>query len=397
MLQAVASETEREQSWPEPDMSVLQPGRARAPRLPITAFGPAWAEWIRNAAEAAACPPDYVAAPLLAMASALIGNARWAQATPGWVEPPHLWLGVVGESGTGKSPGADCLMRDVLPEIERRMRADFPDRLRGWRVQIELDRLAKERWRQELRKAGIRRAVAPSAPVLVTVRPEPQMPRLRQHDVTIEKVAELLSYAAPKGLLIVRDELAGWIAGMNNYHAGGRAFWIEAYGGRPYLVERKASPSPIIVPRLAVAVYGGTQPDRLVRLLREADDGLLARLLWVWPEPIPFRLGSKPRARTGRSRHSTGCARSICSPAIRRVRSLCPWRLRRAVHSSVSPKICKTGRRGPGRSSVRHWARHAVRRCGSRWFLNCCGGAVRKEPPHRRAALAPARSPPLQA
>src|SRR5204863_389191 len=24
---------------------------------------------------------------------------------------------------------------------------------------------------------------------------------------------------------------------------------------------------------------------------READDGLLARMLWVWPEPIPFRLG----------------------------------------------------------------------------------------------------------
>jgi len=291
MLQAVASEIEHEHSWPEPDLSVLQPGRPRSPVLPITAFGPAWAQWIGNAAEAAACPPDYVAAPLLAAASALIGNARWAQATPGWVEPPHLWLGVVGESGTGKSPGADCLMRDVLPEIERRMRADFPDRLRGWRVQIELDRLAKERWRQELRKAGIRRAVAPSAPVLLTAWPEPQMPRLRQHDVTIEKVAELLSHAAPKGLLIVRDELAGWIAGMNNYHAGGRAFWIEAYGGRPYLVERKASPSPIIVPRLAVAVYGGTQPDRLAGLLRQPDDGLLARLLWVWPEPIPFRLG----------------------------------------------------------------------------------------------------------
>jgi hypothetical protein len=45
--------------------------------------------------------------------SALIGHSRWAQATPGWVEPPHLWLGVVGDSGNGKSPGADCLMRDV--------------------------------------------------------------------------------------------------------------------------------------------------------------------------------------------------------------------------------------------------------------------------------------------
>ena len=29
-------------------------------------------------------------------------------------------------------------------------------------------------------------------------------------DVTIEKMAELLATAAPKGLLITRDELAGW-------------------------------------------------------------------------------------------------------------------------------------------------------------------------------------------
>ena len=46
-----------------------------------------------------------------------------------------------------------------------------------------------------------------------------------------------------------------------------------------------------MVPRLAVAVYGGTQPDKLALLMREADDGLLGRLLWAWPEPIRFRLG----------------------------------------------------------------------------------------------------------
>jgi hypothetical protein len=120
---------------------------------------------------------------------------------------------------------------------------------------------------------------------------EPQMPRLRQHDVTIEKVAELLADAAPKGLLIVRDELVGWIQGMSAYHAGGRAFWIEAYGGRPYRVERKSELHPITIPRLAVAVYGGTQPDKF--LLREGDDGLLGRFLWVWPEPIPFRLSQR--------------------------------------------------------------------------------------------------------
>src|SRR5205085_8552606 len=151
MLKALASDSQLEQGWPEPDMSILQPERPRAPKLPLAAFGRAWAEWIMSAAEAAACPPDYVAAPLLAAASALIGHARWAQATPGWVEPPHLWLGVVGEPSTGKSPGSDALMRDVLPEIERRMLADFPDWLWAWQADAALSKAATRTWREELR------------------------------------------------------------------------------------------------------------------------------------------------------------------------------------------------------------------------------------------------------
>src|SRR5436190_20512521 len=146
MLEALASDSQLEPSWPEPDMSILRPERRGAPKLPLATFGPAWGEWITTAAEAAACPPDYVAAPLLAAASALIGHARWAQATPGWVEPPHLWMGVVGEPGTGKSPGSDALMRDVLPEIERRMLADFPDRLWAWRTDVALSKAARQRW-----------------------------------------------------------------------------------------------------------------------------------------------------------------------------------------------------------------------------------------------------------
>src|SRR5438477_9308801 len=81
----------------------------------------------------------------------------------------------------------------------------------------------------------------------------PQAPRLRQSDVTIERVATLLATAAPKGLLIIRDELAGWIEGMTSYNNAGRSFWVEAYGGRPYRVERQKHLEPIDVPRLAVA------------------------------------------------------------------------------------------------------------------------------------------------
>lgn len=275
--------------WPAPDMSILQTRRP-PPELNLDGFGCKWGNWLVKAANAAAAPVDYVAMPLLAAASALIGNARWAQAAPGWAEPPNLWTGVVGDSGSSKTPGAACILREVLPEIERRMLGDFPDRLAAWRSASELARAKEEQWRNDVRAAQ-KDGLPPPMPPADHPGPEPQAPRLRQNDVTIEKTASLLATAAPKGLLIVRDELAGWLSGMTTYNDAGRAFWLESWGGGPYRVERQKSPDPILVNHLAVSVTGGTQPERLAELFAGTDDGLMARIAWSWPEPRPFRLG----------------------------------------------------------------------------------------------------------
>jgi hypothetical protein len=281
-------------------MGVLWLRRRPPPRLPLEVFGESWSAWIVDAAAAAACPPDYVVMPLLSSTSVLIGHARWAQASPGWREPPHLWAVAVGDSGEGKSPGTDCLMRDVLPEIEHRMLGDFPERLRDWQQAAAFDKAAMKRWEEELRAAQKAAGPAKMPPMPVPTVPDiaPERPRLCQHDVTIEQIAALLATAAPKGAIIVRDEIAGWLMGMNAYNPAGRAFWNEAYGGRRHSVERrKHSADPIEIPRLAVAVNGGTQPQRLAELMIGADDGLLARIQWAWPDPIPFRLGLEtPRA-----------------------------------------------------------------------------------------------------
>jgi hypothetical protein len=260
--------------------------------LPLEVFGDRWGKWLIDAAAAAACPVDYVVAPLLASVSTLIGNARWAQAGPGWSEPPHLWMVAVGDSGAGKSPGADCLLRDVLPEIERRMIGDFPDRLREWKAAVEFDKLSKQRWKEESRAAQKKKKPLPPIPKPTAPDVTPEKPRLRQHDVTIEQVGVILATAAPKGAVMVRDEIAGWLMGMDAYNPAGRAFWLEAYGGRPYRVERRKHGSePIEIERLVVGAYGGTQPERLSELAKGPDDGLFSRILWLWPDPVPFQLG----------------------------------------------------------------------------------------------------------
>ena len=91
-------------------------------------------------------------------------------------------------------------------------------------------------------------------------------------------------------------------------------FWIEAFGGRPYRVERQKHLLPIDVPRLAVAAYGGTQPEKLSGLLAEADDGLFSRLAWAWPEPIPFQARAKATAsRVGDQRTRSAATTGPCS------------------------------------------------------------------------------------
>jgi hypothetical protein len=192
--------------WGEPYMGVLWLRRRRPPALPLEVFGETWKQWFIEAAAAAACPVDYVVAPLLASVSTLIGNARWAQASPGWSEPPHLWTVVVGDSGDGKSPGADCLLRDVLPTIERRMIGDYPDRLQEWQAAVEFDKLAKKRWQDEFREAQEKKKPLPPIPKPTALDIAPEKPRLRQHDVTIEQTGAILATAAPKGVVMVRGD-----------------------------------------------------------------------------------------------------------------------------------------------------------------------------------------------
>lgn len=276
-------------AWDDPYLGVLELRRRRAPRFPIGVFGENWGQWLSDAADAAACPVDYVAMPLLSSASCLVGNARWPFAQPGWREPPHLWCGSVGYSGDGKTPGATCLLRDVLPELEHRIVGDYEDRLRDWEQAVDADRAALAKWRKDLKDDP--KAPRPD-PLAEPMRP--MKPRLRQYDVTVEQVGMVLAHAAPKGVLVTRDELAGWLLGMDNYNMAARPFWIESYNGGFYRVERrKHEAEPIDIEHMTVAIYGSIQPPRLAELCGAPDDGLFSRFQWSWPDPLPFRLGDR--------------------------------------------------------------------------------------------------------
>lgn len=277
-------------TWPAPAPRYLRDELPPAPALPLEeVFGSRWAAWLTSAAEAKSAPPDYVLAALLAAAGAAIGNTRWATPWQGWAEPPILWTMAIGSPSSNKSPGLDAILTP-LKYIERHQRQDADAELCAWREKAELAKIVDGAWKEDAKRALKDGAEPPARPDAANPGSEPFLPRLTIADSTVERLAVIVS-KQPRGTLMARDELAGWLMGMTRYAGGGsdRPFWLEAYGGRGYTVERMGR-EPVHIDRLSIGVLGGIQPDRLRTLLMKSDDdGLLARFLPFWPNPAPIR------------------------------------------------------------------------------------------------------------
>lgn len=275
--------------WPQPEARFLRPELPAPPALPLLeVFGPIWAEWIAKAAEAKAAPPDYVMAGLLSVAGATIGNTRWASPWAGWAEPPIIWAMAIGTPSMNKSPGFDAVL-SPLRKLESESRKQVEAEVADWKDQVEVAKIAEAAWKEGVKAAMKDGNEVPLKPESATPGPEPIRPRYAITDATVEKLGVILA-KQPRGVLQFRDELAGWLQGMTRYSGGSsdRPFWLEAYGGRAFQVERMGR-DPVYIDFLSVGVLGGIQPDKLKSLLfKTDDDGLLARFLPIWPNPAPL-------------------------------------------------------------------------------------------------------------
>ena len=277
-------------SWPAPDPRLLRAELPPAPELPLRdVLGPCLAQWVENAAQAKGAPADYVFASMLAVAASTIGNSRWASIWHGWKEPPILWTMCIGLHSAGKSPAIDAVLQP-LRKVERPLRESAEAQHKDWVDKAELAKLVESTWRENAKAAIKAGEIPPERPKGCEAGPPPHIPRLMLNYATIERLGVILAQQ-PRGTLQVRDELVGFLAGMQRYAGGGtdRPFWLEAFGGRAFTVERMGR-EPLTIDRLSICVLGGIQPDRLkTLLLKSDDDGLLARFMPIWPEPAPVQ------------------------------------------------------------------------------------------------------------
>lgn len=289
------SEDEHEDEEPEevearpndPDMSILKQSRHKAPKFPADVLGGFWADRVKLWAENSAAPVDYPAMALLTGAAAVMGNARWVQPRPGWTEPSVLWCTLIGPPSANKSPAMGALS-GIMSDLESSWLPEHHDDLRVWEAEKKRAAVHKRVWETELSEAietGAEDDEIPGMPPSCVEPPRPIRRRAVMNDATLESM--LRTHAGnPRGFLSLRDEMTSWFANLSRYSNGSdRPAWLEAYGGRPYTVDRvKDNGTPIHIRHFSVSILGGIQPDRLLDLLGSADDGLQARFMYVWPE-----------------------------------------------------------------------------------------------------------------
>src|SRR5262249_10452300 len=240
----------------------------------------------------------HVAVPLLGIASSVVGSARRVMASRSWTQPMTIWMGVVGFSGTGKTPGIDATKR-ALSQIERDRRYKIAELQRAHEGRVEVAKAARAQWKKDLKDAAQGKVVSidnyrskvASEPLMPVAAADPGpfvAPRLYVSNATIERLAALLQ-ARPQGMLMLSDELAGLFLNMSRYSGGqDNEFWLEAWNGSPYTVERMER-APIVVSHLLIGVVGGLQPDKSARSFKGDLDGMYARFLFAWPADPPYR------------------------------------------------------------------------------------------------------------
>jgi hypothetical protein len=251
--------------------SVTMPTEQLAPEpFPVGLLPDPAGTFVAEVAETLSTDPVFVAFPLLAAVAATVGNRRRIELWPGWTEPAILWLATVADSGSKKSPGMD----KALQFTRQRQDEAFAEH-----------RVAVADWEREKRehdRAARRRDADPAA---LPERPEAE--RYICDDVTIEGLARILE-KTPRGVLLARDELSGWIEGFDRY-SGGRgggevARWLSCYNASPMTVDRKLT-GTLHIPAATVSIYGGIQPAVLARVAlgRHVDNGLVPRFILASP------------------------------------------------------------------------------------------------------------------
>ena len=218
--------------------------------LPI--FNPNYQRIIKSVCNTFNSPTGFYIPSVLAAVSVAIGKKVVIQDEKGTTEKAALYVCIVGNSGTGKSPSINWCINPIK--------------------QIEIDNW--NNYQQEKTEAEQNEQTFQKRYKTAYIT-----------DATTEAMTSRLNDS--DGILYLRDELIGWLKDMNKYRGGGGSddlLFMQIWNSNDTIrTERQTKSISIENPYLAV--LGGTQPKRLNEFTKKAatDSGFFQRVLFSYP------------------------------------------------------------------------------------------------------------------
>lgn len=279
----------QEQSWPEPE-----PLGEELPPVPAFDLGllPASLRpMVEDIADRMQVPLDFPAVVAVATLAGLCGRRAVIQPKErdsSWTVFPNLWGGIVAPPSMMKSPTI-AVVTAPARAVETDWRTEYADAQREYESAEEGARLDLAVWQEEYKRAAKKKHALPIKPKLNAT--EPSQRRLLAVDATFESLHQLLA-ENPAGIFVLRDELSGWLAGLERQgRESERAFYLETWAGDSDFTIDRIGRGSIHVEHCCVSLFGGIQPARLRAYLADAlrdgpsNDGLIQRFqLLVWPD-----------------------------------------------------------------------------------------------------------------
>ncbi|WP_396605004.1 YfjI family protein [Bradyrhizobium sp. YCK136] len=251
-------------------------------------------DYVLDVADRQQAPPDFAAVTAVCGLAAVIGNRVriCPKQNDDWEVVPNLWGAIIGRPSAMKSPAMQSALGPIYT-IQDELREEWEEKIRTAEIDDALASLDAKDAKKKAEKAltsGDREGARGILANLVEDDEEPPCPRIVVNDTTVEKLGELLN-ENPRGLLLIRDELPGFLTRLESEeHQSERAFYLEAYNGDGRFTYDRIGRGTVHIENCTVSIIGGVQPSRIAPIVRGAmsgtgNDGLIQRFqMTVWPD-----------------------------------------------------------------------------------------------------------------
>ena len=242
--------------------------------FPIGVFPDKIREFISDTSYVMDAPIEYFAAAIIAVTAFLINSQGFLKVKKtGWSEPAILWIALVGEPGKKKKTPVFKLINRILNKIDERLRKKYAEGFKEYDAEMHRHGVKLKKWNKDA-DTSTEIPIPPQEPVRVL---------LYVSDTTIEGLSDHQS-RNPHGIGIMRDEIAGFIEGINKYQKGGgneKEYYLSAFSGDDFIVSRKGVTPFKVTP--FHNIFGGIQPSKVQHLLFDdlkVTDGFTERFLF---------------------------------------------------------------------------------------------------------------------